>query len=303
MKAANRTSYLRRSNIGVWANTAAAIVLAAWAVPAVDLSLDDVTGGPGTLLVARVSVDQASGIAGGRFVLDLPEFAVGEAPSVTADTSGFLLASRTDSGRLTVTMARATGLPEGPAVLFTLPIRIRRDAPEGAFTLAWPEAQLFNERTALVETRALAARLTVLPAPADLDNDGLPDDWETHYFGHSTAGADDDPDGDGASNLEECLAGTDPAAPESVFLVTALATLSPDGEPLITLDWQGQAGRDYEVYWTTGPLGPNTRWSPVYHPVYQIDGSRYRWTDDGTRTYRVPSADSERYFQVRVGTP
>jgi hypothetical protein len=48
----------------------------------------------------------------------------------------------------------------------------------------------------------------------DDDNDGTPDWCEIRYgfdpFDAGDGGADDDPDGDGATNLEECLAGTDP---------------------------------------------------------------------------------------------
>ncbi|HEU6448031.1 MAG TPA: BNR-4 repeat-containing protein [Verrucomicrobiae bacterium] len=46
--------------------------------------------------------------------------------------------------------------------------------------------------------------------PVDADSDGLPDLWETYYFGNlanSTAG---DPDNDGQSNAYEFLHGTDP---------------------------------------------------------------------------------------------
>lgn len=41
----------------------------------------------------------------------------------------------------------------------------------------------------------------------DTDGDGLPDDWEITYFGHLGYGANDDPDGDGVSNLQEFLQG------------------------------------------------------------------------------------------------
>lgn len=45
----------------------------------------------------------------------------------------------------------------------------------------------------------------------DTDGDGMPDWWETKYFGGPTAAdPDDDPDGDGRTNLEEYLAGTNP---------------------------------------------------------------------------------------------
>jgi hypothetical protein len=44
----------------------------------------------------------------------------------------------------------------------------------------------------------------------DVDRDGLPDQWEIDEFGNLAQGAGDDPDGDGVSNLGECIAGTDP---------------------------------------------------------------------------------------------
>lgn len=44
----------------------------------------------------------------------------------------------------------------------------------------------------------------------DSDSDGLPDSWEMLYWGHLDQGADDDPDEDELSNLEELAAGSDP---------------------------------------------------------------------------------------------
>jgi hypothetical protein len=49
--------------------------------------------------------------------------------------------------------------------------------------------------------------VTVLP---DADSDGLPDSWETAYFGSPTAAdRNSDSDGDGISNMDEYIAGTD----------------------------------------------------------------------------------------------
>jgi hypothetical protein len=63
------------------------------------------------------------------------------------------------------------------------------------------------------------AALTV--SCVDSDNDGVPDSWMSQYFGHAAgqAGdysrAQDDADGDGMTNLQEFLAGTDPLDPQS----------------------------------------------------------------------------------------
>lgn len=45
---------------------------------------------------------------------------------------------------------------------------------------------------------------------SDTDSDGLPDYWETHYFGNLDQGPSDDPDGDGKTNLQEFQEGTNP---------------------------------------------------------------------------------------------
>ncbi len=47
--------------------------------------------------------------------------------------------------------------------------------------------------------------------PADSDGDGLPDSWELQYFGNLLQGPNDDPDGDGATNLQELNQGRNPS--------------------------------------------------------------------------------------------
>jgi hypothetical protein len=55
-----------------------------------------------------------------------------------------------------------------------------------------------------------------LAAANDLDNDLLPDPWEAAHFGSSILhDRYDDPDGDGADNLEEFLGGTLPVIPDN----------------------------------------------------------------------------------------
>ena len=54
-----------------------------------------------------------------------------------------------------------------------------------------------------------------------LDNNGLPDPWELANFGVAGQNPNGDPDGDGRSNLQEYLAGTDPNAADSFQLTIA----------------------------------------------------------------------------------
>ena len=52
--------------------------------------------------------------------------------------------------------------------------------------------------------------------PNDVDNDGLPDGWETANFGNLAQGPGDDPDGDGWTNLQEYSGGSNPMAADAV---------------------------------------------------------------------------------------
>ncbi len=76
----------------------------------------------------------------------------------------------------------------------------------------------FNSEPALAST-----------GPADTDHDGMPDSYENQYAGLNASNPADaslDLDFDGATNLEEFLAGTVPNNPASVFRVDSLTVLS-----------------------------------------------------------------------------
>ena len=62
---------------------------------------------------------------------------------------------------------------------------------------------------------ALSEKITV-EIPPDTDGDGLPDWWEEKYFGDPTAAdPDEDVSGNGLTNMEEFLLGTDPTSPDT----------------------------------------------------------------------------------------
>jgi len=82
----------------------------------------------------------------------------------------------------------------------------------------------------------------------DENADGLPDDWQSQYFGADpeswpVVGA--DTDGDGVSDRNEFLAGTDPKNAASALHVALVST--PQGA---LLSWNSRPGAIYQVQWS-----------------------------------------------------
>ena len=110
---------------------------------------------------------------------------------------------------------------------------------------------LFTSSSLTDPTRTDIVRVRLL---RDDDNDGLPDNWEKQYFGNSTnAVASADPDGDGRSNLQEYIAGTDPTNAASSLRITEIS-FYPNGE--VALGWSSVTNRFYTVERAVGaPAG------------------------------------------------
>jgi len=124
--------------------------------------------------------------------------------------------------------------------------------------------------------------------PVDADEDGLPDEFEETIVAFDPADAidaitdvfaNDDLDGDGQTNRDEYIAGTDPTDPHDLSRVTA--NIIPDtGEFL--LSWPTRSGRTYQVLWYNEELNA---WQPVQWPVIQrAFGGRLSFRDHGINT-------------------
>jgi hypothetical protein len=132
-------------------------------------------------------------------------------------------------------------------------------------------------------------------ADTDSDSDGIPDWWMRAYFNHPTGQVGDrsmpgdDPDGDGMSNLQEFLAGTDPTDAGSTLRITSI----------------GVAGNDIAVTWLTFPNktnqlenssvpGTNASWSSV-GSVTIGTGDFVTRTDPGAATN-----SATKFYRVRL---
>jgi PKD repeat protein len=116
----------------------------------------------------------------------------------------------------------------------------------------------------------------------DSDTDGIPDEWETEYFGGSTNANPNAMAANGMNTIREAyVAGLNPTNPASVLLISDFRPLTSAS----TLQWQSVSGRVYSVHWTTNlfagfqPLEtnivwPQNSWTDAVHGVQ--DGGFYK---------------------------
>jgi len=119
--------------------------------------------------------------------------------------------------------------------------------------------------------------------------DGIPDTWRLLYFGTvsnllSAAGL--DPDGDGASNWQEYVAGTNPMDPASVLRLTPLAPA-----PNFTVQWPSVPGKTYMVQSSSSLFATN--WSTT---ASNLPGTGQMMQLSDTNTPAPPA----RFYRVQV---
>ncbi len=129
-------------------------------------------------------------------------------------------------------------------------------------------------------------------AELDSDADGIPDWWMLGYFNHATGQTGDhsmaaqDADGDGLSNLQEFLAGTDPTDASSSFRITAISV----------------TGDDVVVTWTTQPNKTNQleRSGAVDTNWFSVGSITIGTGNPATQTDPGGATNPAGYYRVRL---
>jgi len=121
----------------------------------------------------------------------------------------------------------------------------------------------------------------------DANGNGINDDWEVANFGHIGVSPDADPDGDGFSNLEEYLAGTDPTEPGSALRITSIAASGAD----VVISFTTSSNKLYDVQYNVDSTMPN--WSAVVTNVAGTGGI-VQATDPGAASL------TNRFYRVRL---
>ena len=134
---------------------------------------------------------------------------------------------------------------------------------------------------------ATGGRLDLLKM-IDTDSDSLPDWWEAEQLGGLASTAAADPDGDGATNADEFLAGSLPLDGSSKF---AFASFNA-GATGVSASFPTVAGRLYQIEWTDDLSASS--WTPL-GSVIEGDGNLHLFTDPA-----ATSASSRRFYRLRV---
>jgi hypothetical protein len=181
-----------------------------------------------------------------------------------------------------------TGLSSN-AVLGTLTFQVPASAlSSAAYAISFDHASASPNGLASFKKTALTGLVTLADRSASSYNDGIPDSWRLRYFGtvdNLLSQADADADGDGATNWEEYVAGTDPTDAKSCLTVSSQPAAAQSTLNSV-IRWPSVAGKSYFIERSTSLFAPN--WIPVSTNIGSGTDMEYQDATGGNvRFYRV----------------
>lgn len=134
---------------------------------------------------------------------------------------------------------------------------------------------------------------TITPGP--LAPDGLPIAWLLANFGTTNVDANSDPDGDGMSNLQEYLAGTNPNDAKDNLRITSSQVSFLGGNDNDALVWTSHPNRQYRVQQNTNLV--SAVWTDAGVLLAPDSGT------NTTRTLQFTGPVSQRFFRIETIKP
>jgi hypothetical protein len=169
----------------------------------------------------------------------------------------------------------------GASVIGTLNITLPPNVTSSsAYRIYFEHFSASPNGIALFHTTIQSGLVTLSDRSGSSWNDGIPDAWRLLYFGsvsNALSAANLDPDGDGASNWQEYVAGTNPLDPASVFQLLAGAASSSG----FTLQWPSVVNKNYTLQSSPALSSPN--WSVVATNLIGT-GQIMQWSDSNPST-------------------
>jgi len=152
-----------------------------------------------------------------------------------------------------------------------------------------------NAQGFTVGQRGTFTRIDIGTAEPDSDSDGLPDAWELTFLGTLNQDPSADSDGDGRSNLQEYLAGTNPNSADKILELTIAPAPSQVSVSFLALQAQGPGYeglvRLYGLQYATNLAGG--LW-------FDLPGYTNLLGNNTTITYQSPAPDPARFYRGKV---